>query len=100
MRLLADENIPIKLIEELRKADHDVLSAEPRTADEEVIGLAKKEKRILLSQDKHLANIVWYPPKNFHGIIRLRFSPPIISDMLIALENLFSKLSFKEIHKH
>ena len=39
MRLLADENIPLKAIELLRKKGHDVLSiseCEPRACDEDV----------------------------------------------------------------
>lgn len=55
MRLLADENIPLKAIELLRKAGHDVLSiseSAPRACDRDFMMLAEEDGRTLLTFDK------------------------------------------------
>ena len=86
MKLLADENIPDELVDILRERGHDILEIPPRTKDPEVALFAKKEHRILITQDKDLANIIWYPPKNYHGIIRLKFHPKELDKKLVILE--------------
>lgn len=55
MRLLADENIPLRAVQLLREMGHDVLSIceiAPKTSDEDVLELAEKDERILLTFDK------------------------------------------------
>lgn len=99
MKILADENIPDELIDLLRDKGYDVSTAPPGTKDPKIALLAKKERRILLTQDKDFANIIWYPPKSLHGIIRLKFHPPVISDILSALEDLFQEFTQKDLDK-
>ena len=79
MKILTDENISNKLIYLLREEGHDVLAAieEFRTiSDNNLINIAKRERRILLTLDKDFANIITYPPKDYCGIIRIRIHPP------------------------
>ena len=55
MRFLADESYDFALVRALRRAGFDVLcisESTPRAEDLEVIGLALREERILLSEDK------------------------------------------------
>jgi predicted nuclease of predicted toxin-antitoxin system len=55
MRILADENFPKEAIEALRARGHDVgwvREDSPGTADEEVIGRAANEGRLLITFDK------------------------------------------------
>jgi len=99
LRILADENIPDELVDLLRDRGYDVSCVPPGTQDPDIVPLAKRERRLLLTQDKDFANIILYPPKNFHGIIRIKIHPPIISDILDILENLFHKFSQKDLDK-
>ncbi len=99
MRLLADENIPYELVDILRKSGYDISTVPRRAKDSDIALLAKKERRILLTQDKDFANIILYPPEELHGIIRIKFHPPVILDISAALEDLFQKFSQKDFDK-
>lgn len=99
MRLLADENIPDELVDLLRSRGYDVAAVPPKSKDADIALIAKRERRVLLTQDKDFANIIWYPPETLHGIIRLKFHPPVILDILSALEDLFRRLSSKDLDK-
>lgn len=63
MRILADENLPYELILSLRKSGHDISETPFGLPDNEIIQLAKRQKRILLTQDKHFANLLIIPSK-------------------------------------
>ena len=55
MRLLGDENFPEKLLIELRAEGHDVTSGlrdHPGLPDKELLEIAERESRILLTLDK------------------------------------------------
>lgn len=55
MRFLADESCDFSVVRTLRRTGFDVLSVSesiPRAEDSEVIELALREKRILLTEDK------------------------------------------------
>ena len=61
MRFLADVNIAQSVITFLRQLDHDVLDAKKdylTKADSEIILVAKKEKRIVLTRDKDFLDLV------------------------------------------
>lgn len=103
LNLVADENIPSELINLLRKDGHDVLAIsedEPSISDDAIISLAKREKRVLITFDKHFANILLYPPKDFSGIIRIRIHPPLVSSIWPVLKTTLAKLSFEQIDKN
>lgn len=99
MRLLADENIPDELVDLLRDKGYDITAVPPGSVDPDIALLAKRQRRILLTQDKDFANIIWYPPRSLHGIIRIKFHPPLISKILSALEDLFQNFSQKDLDK-
>ena len=55
LRILADENCPIRVIAELRRLGHDVVAARevmPTAADEEVLNLAEQQIRLVVTFDK------------------------------------------------
>ena len=99
IRLIADENVPIKLVNMLRDKGCDVHTQPKRTSDIEIGKAAQKESRAILTQDTDFTNTVIFPPKNFHGIIRLKFNPPIIANMRKALDELFSQYDQKDLTK-
>jgi len=93
MRFLADENIPPPIVSFLRNLGHEVKSIKEdrlfRTPDEKIVEMAVKEKRTIITFDKHFGDILRYPPKELSGIIHIRIHPPLLSDIFPALRNLF-----------
>ena len=76
MRFLADEGCDFILVRTLRAAGHDVLAVSEitfRAEDSEVIDLALREKRILLTEDKDFGQLVYAHGQKTLGVIFLRF---------------------------
>lgn len=67
MRILADENISLQLIEDLRKAGHDVRSIREDNQGETDVNIAvlcASEDRLLLTYDKDFGELVFAPPES------------------------------------
>ncbi len=100
-RLLADENIPRTVITQLRRKGYDIISVwelKPGISDEEVIELAIRESRIIITFDKDFGRIALTKP-NITGVILLRIpplNPQYIANKVLAVlgsvENLYGKL--------
>jgi predicted nuclease of predicted toxin-antitoxin system len=76
MRFLADESCDLAIIHGLRANGHDVIAVSevtPRAEDSEVIRLAVREKRILLTDDKDFGRLVYSHGQKTLGVISLRF---------------------------
>jgi predicted nuclease of predicted toxin-antitoxin system len=76
MRFLADESCDFGVVRALRAAGFDVLSiseSTPRAEDSEVIGLALREERIVLTEDKDFGRLVYSHGQETLGVIFLRF---------------------------
>jgi len=82
---LTDENIPPKVVEFLRNKGYKVKDVREENlngiSDDALINLAKKEGFALITFDKHFGNILLYPSKEYHGIIRINIHPPILEDI-------------------
>lgn len=94
MRWLADANIPGYAIAYLRQRGEDVLSiaeTSPTASDIEVLALARREQRLLMSFDRDHGDLVFNrgvaPPR---GIVYLRFSPPTPEALVPVLSGLIS----------
>lgn len=94
MRWLADENIPGYAIAYLRQRGEDVLSiaeTSPAISDIEVLALARREGRLLVSFDRDHGDLVFHqgvaPPR---GIVFLRFSPPSPESLFTVFSGLIS----------
>ena len=84
LRFLADENIPYTVISELKKLGYNIISVlnyRSGMTDEEVIELAVKEKRIIITFDKDFGRLVTLNP-NTPGVILLRI-PPINPEYIL-----------------
>ena len=99
-RFLTDENIPPPVIQYLKSKGFDVRAIRefvpPGSPDAIVLGVARQEERILLTFDKHFANIFLYL-QTHAGIIRIRLHPPLMEDILVALENFLGNIDLKEV---
>jgi predicted nuclease of predicted toxin-antitoxin system len=78
VRWLADECITVSLVRELRDAGHDVLYIAEFAAslsDVEVIALAHREGRLLLTAAKDFGELVFRRVQSVPGLILLRIDP-------------------------
>ncbi|ACX51443.1 hypothetical protein Adeg_0279 [Ammonifex degensii KC4] len=81
MKFVADESVDRQIVEHLREAGHTVLyvaEAEPGIHDEAVLGLARREKALLLTADKDFGELVFRQRRLASGIILIRLAglPP------------------------
>jgi len=83
---LTDENIPPALAEFLWQKGFDVKEARkvgiPGISDSRMIELARREERVLVTFDRHFANILLYPLDSHYGIIRICIYPPLLPDII------------------
>lgn len=100
-KFLADENIPPPIVEFLRKKGFDIKSLSQSgisgASDMDVMKLACHEQRVLLTFDKHFANVLLYPLDSHYGVIRIHVHPPLISDLTRALEHFLQKFDLATI---
>jgi len=77
-KLLADENIPIEVVRFLKRSGVDITSVmefSPGLSDTEVMELANRENRVLVTFDKDFGELVVREKAEVKGLILLRFAP-------------------------
>jgi predicted nuclease of predicted toxin-antitoxin system len=85
MRFLADENIPGDAVAELEAAGHDVVSVRavaPGSKDADILALAVREERIILTFDKDFGELAWragLPTST--GIVLFRLPMPAAAEV-------------------
>lgn len=75
MRILADENIDRPIVHWLREQGHEVaevVALAPGASDEEVVGISRREKRILMTFDRDIGRFVLSSDDVHPGVIYLR----------------------------
>lgn len=80
MKILLDENLPMRLVRALRALGHDVehvyskdLSSKP---DDDVQALARAEGRFLITQDRRFADARRFPRGAHAGVLFVRMKQP------------------------
>lgn len=76
MLLIADESCDFRLVRSLRSAGHDVTSVAEDHAgvtDDEVIQLARSERRLLITEDKDFGQLVFSAAKENSGVLLVRY---------------------------
>lgn len=77
LKFLTDENISPSLVKALRVRKHDVKDIKEEelfgTGDIEILKLAYKENRVIITHDKDFANLLSYSLVKHKGVILLRF---------------------------
>ena len=89
LKILFDENIPIKVIELLKEKGFDVNVVPLGLTDKEISKLAKEESRVILTFDKHFINKRLFPPSEYSGIVLIDLHPPLIDVVFSSLLQLF-----------
>jgi|SRR3989338_4033349 len=102
IKFLSDENISPALIKATRKKGFDVKDIKEEkmfgTGDEEILNMANKENRIVISHDKDFANLINNRLLPHKGVILLRFinqSPDNVIKHFISLLDSKIKDRFK-----
>ena len=95
MKLLADENIPLASVGQLRDLGHDVISISERSpgmSDEEVLRLAQTEQRVVITFDGDFGELVFRRRQPASaGILYLRFVPQTPSDLTAYISRLIGE---------
>jgi predicted nuclease of predicted toxin-antitoxin system len=76
VRLLADESCDFAVVRALRGAGHDVVAVAEiaaQSSDEEIIRLALRERRVLVTEDKDFGQMVFAAGKATLGVVFLRY---------------------------
>ena len=78
MRWLADECVDAPLVARLREAGHDTVylaEAAPSAVDTDIVALAQREGRLLLTEDKDFGDLVIRRRAAVPGLVLLRIDP-------------------------
>jgi predicted nuclease of predicted toxin-antitoxin system len=78
VRWLADECVAAPLVAFLRTGGHDVLyivEAAAGLSDADVITLALRERRLLLTEDKDFGDLVFRRERAVPGVVLMRIAP-------------------------
>lgn len=76
MEFLADESCDFAVVRALRAAGHEVVSVVETARgakDEIVIALARRERRVLLTEDKDFGQLVYAAGEGSCGVVLFRF---------------------------
>ena len=71
MNFLADESCDFTVVRALRDEGHEVMAVaeiSPAADDEDIIGLAYSEAKILLTEDKDFGRLVYSPSFKWRGL--------------------------------
>lgn len=99
MRLLADENFPLKSVLYLRSKGFDIRAIgvdNPSISDRQVVSLAIEEKRTILTFDRDYGELIFkHRFKPEQGVIYLRFDDYSPDEPGVIVENLLSNNKIK-----
>lgn len=100
MKFIADENIPIKVIEKLRRKNVEIKSIieiEKGITDEEIVKISMREKAIIITFDKDFGRISFTESEKPFGVIVLRILPKSVDYIYHYLKWLIieSKITFE-----
>ncbi|MBI2076304.1 MAG: DUF5615 family PIN-like protein [Candidatus Aenigmarchaeota archaeon] len=99
LKLLTDENIAKSVVNALRRTGYDVKDVKEEKlfgiSDEEVLELANKENRVIITHDKDFANLINNPNQKHSGIVLVRFSDQTPENVINKLLPLLKKLRDK-----
>ncbi len=98
MRLLADENCDFAVVRALRSAGHDVAAVsdfQQRSDDRELMEMAYREGRILLTEDKDFGWLTFVGLLDNPGVVLIRFPAAARRTLATSVTRLVSELGPK-----
>jgi predicted nuclease of predicted toxin-antitoxin system len=88
VRWLVDECVAARLVGSLRAVGHDVIyvaEAAASLSDTDVIALATRENRLLLTEDKDFGDLVFRRGFSVPGVVLMRFYPDNVELKMVRL---------------
>lgn len=100
MRFVANENIPLSSVRQIRAAGHDVLSvteSAPSIMDVDVLAWAVQEAALVLTFDRDYGELIYrYHVPTPMGVVYFRFQPTTPDEPAIQLLALLSSIETLE----
>ncbi|MEK6909109.1 MAG: DUF5615 family PIN-like protein [Nanoarchaeota archaeon] len=100
MKFIADENIPLEVVEILKRKGIDIISLslkDPGMKDYDVLNLSIEEQRTLITFDRDFSKLIFKLKKPNYGVIFLRMHPQSTEHIVKLLEKLFNmEIPFEE----
>ncbi|MFK7925783.1 MAG: DUF5615 family PIN-like protein [Bacteroidia bacterium] len=75
MKFVADEGVDAPIVKHLRQNNHDVFyiaESERGISDDEVLEIANKESRVLITRDKDFGELVYRMNRLHSGVVLIR----------------------------
>jgi len=94
IKLLADENIPVKTVQVLKRKGVDIkslLDLSPGLKDLAVAAIANRENRAIVTFDKDFGELVFKKRLKVKGLILLRFTPISPEQVAVRIEHILVK---------
>ena len=88
-KFLIDESVEYRIVKFLRESSFDILAITekfPSTPDVDVLSIAYKEKRVLITNDKDFGELVFKDKKGSHGVILIRMPFNTTEEKIIKLD--------------
>jgi len=98
MKFLVDESCEYPLVSFLRNLGFDILSVAeefPSLEDKEVLKVAIKEKRIIITNDKDFGELIFYQKKKPQGVILFRLKEENARSKIKRLETILKRFKKK-----
>lgn len=93
IKLLADENIPIKTVNALRRKGINIISVtefSPGSSDRKVLNIANRKERIVVTFDKDFGELIFKEKLKSKGLILLRYIPRSPQQLAKRIEHLLT----------
>jgi len=98
VRFVADESCDFAVVRILRSAGHDVVAVaevSPRTGDDEVLKLARDDRRVLLTEDTDFGELVYAEGQRSCGVVLFPFPANARGSMAAAALDAVNQLGDK-----
>jgi predicted nuclease of predicted toxin-antitoxin system len=95
MKFFADENVARPIIQWLRQAGHDVISAaETSPGEDDAVWLlqAEQSERLIVTSDKDFGELIFRDHLNSHGIVLMRMQRLSLLERLTRLATVWSSV--------
>lgn len=95
MKFFIDQDVYALTVKKLKEWGHDVVTAKElglhKSSDEELLIMARKTNRILITRDKDFGALLFLKEKKSTGIILLRIKPKQIEKVHFELNRLLQE---------
>lgn len=93
LRFLVDANLGVAVVEALRQGGHDVAfvgELDWSMPDDEILGIARREERIILTMDTDFGELIYHSRQPHAGVLLLRMSGSS-ADKVRAVEEIVTR---------